>query len=472
MNQAERAPLQRGGSLVRRLAATAALWAAGALLIGALALTALFRQTVLSDLDDRLGGVAELLLFSAEIGDDGSLAVLGEPTDPLYTQVFSGRYWQIRPVSNANPAEALRSRSLWDEQLALPPALLARARARPGEPVSGGATGPDDEPLRLLLRTVQLPGVAEPFVIAAAEDRRPADRRVQRFAMAAAGLFGLFAVTLAAGIVLQVRLGLGPVLRMVDSVADVRDGAAERLSGRYPQELYPLANELNALMDHSNEVVERARTHVGNLAHALKTPITVLSNEAREDDAALAEVVRRQTALMTEQVEHHLQRARAAARARAIGARTPVAPVVGDLARTLQRIYAARDISITADIDEKLVFRGERQDLTDMVGNLLDNACKWARASVRVSAAAGEAGRLIVTLDDDGPGLAEAERRHVLERGVRLDEKTPGSGLGLAIVNDLARAYGGGLSLDASPGGGLRAALDLPAARTILDTGR
>ena len=457
---------------MRRLAATAVVWALAVLLVGALALTALFRQTVLSDLDDRLNGVAELLLFSVDVGDGGELRLSGEPTDPAYAQVFSGRYWQVWSTESPPSAPALRSRSLWDDQLAAPDGLLGEALARPGEAVVGGVLGPDEEPLRLLLRAVRLPGVESPLIIATAEDRRPADERVRNFAIAAAGLFGVFAAALAAGVVLQVRVGLAPILRMGGAVSDVRDGALERLSGRYPQELHPLASELNALMDHSNEVVERSRTHVGNLAHALKTPLTVLANEARRDDTALGEAVRRQTAAMTEQVEHHLQRARAAARARAIGARTPVAPVLADLARTLERIHSRSHVEIATEPDQERVFRGELQDLTDMVGNLLDNACKWAVSTVRVSTGSSAPGRLFIQIDDDGPGLDEGERRRVLGRGVRLDERTPGSGLGLAIVDDLARAYGGTLRLGEAASGGLSARLDLPAARLVKETTR
>ncbi|PWE17158.1 ATP-binding protein [Marinicauda salina] len=439
-------------------------------MLGAFALTLLFRETVLSDLDDRLAGVAESLIASVEVSEDGALATPRQPLDPRYGQVFSGRYWQITPLGDASPGDGeLRSRSLWDDRLVPSAELVDAALAEPGRAATGAATGPDGEPLRIVVRAVSLPGLETPALFIAAEDRRPADRRVARFALTAAGLFAAFAAALVIGVFVQVRVGLAPVLRMGREVAQVRDGAAERISGAYPAELIPLGGELNALLDHSREVVGRARTHVGNLAHALKTPITVLSNEARGEEGPLADLVRRQTAVMSDQVEHHLRRARAAANATAIGARTPVGPVIDDLGRTLRRIHDRRGIAIDWSSPGELAFRGERQDLEDLVGNLVDNACKWAAVQVRVEARPIEGSRFEIRVEDDGPGLSEAEREQALARGVRLDEQTPGAGLGLAIVDDLARAYGGALNLERSELGGLLARLELPRARATTE---
>lgn len=462
-------PLERRGSLVRRLGLLALAWALFLLIIGAVALTALFRQTVMTDLDVRLSNIAEFLVVSAEVDPDGTVEVAREPTDPRYAQVFSGSYWQI---VNSETAEALaRSRSLWDELIEVDDARADAALAAAGEAVEGAAVGPDGEPLRFQLRAVGLPGLEAPVLIMAAEDRRPADRRIFNFALAAGGVLGAFAILLALGIALQVRVGLAPVLRMGRDVARVRDGQVERLSGSYPGELLPLANELNELLDHSRQVVERARTHVSNLAHALKTPITVLSNEARNADGPLAEVARRQTAAMSGQVEHHLRRARAAANARAIGARTPVAPVLDDLGRTLRRIYARRRANVNWRCEEGLAFRGERQDLEELTGNLIDNACKWATSRIEIAARRLEGGRLEITVEDDGPGLDAPARKQVLGRGVRLDERAPGDGFGLSIVSDLSKAYGGALELGESRLGGLRARLVLPSSGDGAATG-
>jgi signal transduction histidine kinase len=248
---------------------------------------------------------------------------------------------------------------------------------------------------------------------------------------------------------------------------DVRTGKRAKLSENYPTEITPLTTELNALLDHNRDVVERARTHVGNLAHALKTPISVLLNEARAENGKLAELVLRQTEGMARNVEHYLQRAHAAARAEAIGARTPVKPALEDIARTLERLYGSgKDIEVNVAAPKDAFFRGEKQDLDEMVGNLMDNSCKYGRSKVeaRLTAPSAKGEALVVEVDDDGPGLSAEQQEIVLKRGARLDETAPGAGLGLSIVSDLARAYGGRLSFDKSELGGLRARLSLPSA--------
>ncbi|MEP3071206.1 sensor histidine kinase [Maricaulis sp.] len=456
---------ERRSSLAFRLFAGAAAWALVLLLLGAIALTTLYQRSILRTLDDRLTGVAGALVAAVEIDETGEVLLARRPSDPAYGRVFSGRYWQIvDDDGSADGGEVLAvSRSLWDEVLVPGNTLLDRLRAEPGAVVTIDTKGPSGEPLRLTGQAVQLSDRPGLVVFMAAEDRRPADRDVRTFAITSGLMFLGFATAIAAGVFFQVRIGLAPVLRMRDRVAEVREGQAERVDGTFPAELQPLADELNAMLDHSRELVERSRTHVGNLAHALKTPIAVLTNEARTSQGALADLVERQTGIMAEQVEHHLRRARAAAHAKAVGARTDVAPTVDDLVRTLGKINAARALTITADVPDELRFRGERQDLEEMVGNLMDNACKWARGTVRVSAERTDERNLAILIEDDGPGLDEGEAQAALQRGVRLDEQAPGSGLGLAIVSDLAHAYGGELTLSRSGLGGLSVRIDLPA---------
>jgi signal transduction histidine kinase len=283
------------------------------------------------------------------------------------------------------------------------------------------------------------------------------------------GTFTALGIVLLLTTIFQVRYGLAPLKRISEAIADIRSGRAERLEGEFPVEIAPLARETNALIDANREIVERARTHVGNLAHAIKTPLSIILNEASAHRAdPMAGKVLEQAGVMRDQVAHHLERARIAARVTVIGTVTEVAPAIEALRRTMEKIHRDRGIVVEVKADARAKFRGERQDLEEMVGNLVDNACKWAASQVFIEvlveqpAEPGAGQKLRIVVDDDGQGLSEAERATVARRGQRLDESKPGSGLGLSIVVDLAALYGGNLSLGGAPTGGLRAELVLP----------
>jgi len=295
------------------------------------------------------------------------------------------------------------------------------------------------------------------------------DLEIAAFQQALLTTFALVGVGLLAAIFLQVRFGLRPLKRMSDTLAAIRAGRAVKLPPDLPDEITPLARELDALVDANREVVERARTHVGNLAHALKTPLSVVANEAgAAPGSLLAEQVTRQVAIMRTQIDHHLQRARIAAAVSVVGTLTEVRPLIEGLVRAMEKIHAVKRLKIETVLDPALFFRGERQDLEEMAGNLIDNACKWAveRVVVTVKAVTDEAAvRALIIIDDDGPGLSPEKRAEVGQRGKRLDETKPGTGLGLAIVRDVAEIYGGTVALDESEDlGGLLVRLSLPLA--------
>ena len=277
-------------------------------------------------------------------------------------------------------------------------------------------------------------------------------------------LLGALAIgSMIVGVIIFRRV-LGVFTAMRSRLGDVRTGRSARLQGRYPPELQPLVDDLNALLAHNETVVARAIAKAGDLAHGLKTPLAVLSNEAQRlsyHHDELAATIAEQVTLMQRQVEYQLAQARAAASGASLSGRTLVVASADGLARTLRRLHADRGVAISIDVPDTLAFRGQREDLEEMLGNLLDNACKWAKSCVVVRADADESS-LTVTVDDDGPGIAKGMRDRVLRRGVRADEASPGSGLGLAIVRDLAELYGGGIALEDSPDGGLRARLSLP----------
>ena len=280
----------------------------------------------------------------------------------------------------------------------------------------------------------------------------------------ALGILGM-GLTLAA--LMQVFVGLAPLRNMQNALGRVRHGDARNMEGTFPNEIMPLVNEFNTVLAQNAEVVERARTQAGNLAHALKTPLSVLANaanapEKRDDD--LARLVASQVDTVRKQVDYHLSRAQAAASVQVPGMRTAVEPVIRGLVRVMQRVYADRNLEFAVvSADVTLVFRGEEQDLQEMLGNLIDNASKWANSRIEIQARA-EQERLTISVDDDGKGIVPDKRDTVLQRGVRVDQQVSGSGLGLAIVDDLARMYGGQLTLADSPLGGLRASLSLPGA--------
>jgi signal transduction histidine kinase len=441
-------------------------WSLAALVIVAILLAFLFQQAAIRRVDQGLHELIDNLVRYTTV-DPQTKQVFAPPlTDERALAAYSGRYWEIaEPAPDGTVRLLVPSYSLFDAVLKTPPDLMARFKAAPGKSVAYDTRGPLNEPLRARAQQNWLPGRSTPVIFLAAEDRTAVDRDVRGFVVATAVAFLLLSALLIVAIIIQVRVGLRPLFDLRREVASVRRGKAERLAYDYPVELVPLAEELNALVAHNQDVVERQRMHVGNLAHALKTPISVMLTEAEQRPGPLAEVVVRQARSMREQVDHHLRRARAAARAQGQGERTSVAEILDELARTLERIFRDKGIEIDWDAADDLYFLGERQDLLEIAGNAMENACKWGRARVRVRAVAMGEERLQLTVEDDGPGLPEEAREAVLQRGARLDESAPGSGLGLSILLELARAYGGALKLDAASLGGLRVEVELPRAQ-------
>lgn len=452
-------------SLVLRLVRGAVMWALPLLLMTALTLTWLYRNTTYRSFDDPLVSAVTALIATADVKDN-ALTLTREPLDPRYQRALSGRYWLVGFLQDDGVIEPISaSRSLLEATLVLPPQAVRELQTQQGEEIRARADGPDtNETLRLVARQVVLPNMNTPVVVVAAADSRAASRSILSFALTAVGLMLLISMGLVTAVVTQVRSGLKPLFDLRDRVADVREGRSGQVDGVYPTEIQPLATELNSLITHNKDVVERARTHVGNLAHALKTPLAVLQNEAQSSKKTPSEIVARQTETMKKQVDHHLRRARAAARGQAIGVSTDVTDTLGGLARTLARIYGSKNIDFDIDLMEGLTFRGEKQDLEEMAGNLMDNGCKWTKTSLEVRSFVNpeDETSFVVVVSDDGPGMAEDQYVEALKRGARLDEATPGSGFGLAIVDDLAKAYKGAVALGKSDMGGLKVTLTLP----------
>lgn len=455
----------RRSSLAGRLIAAAAIWTLLGFLVGGFVLSDVFRSSVQSDFDARLKFDLDGMIAAAEPNAQGEVSLRGRFADPRFERAYSGWYWQITPTDAKDTADAQISRSLFDHMI-----KVTDSQSGTGGLVWGHGEGPESQTVRFVSQKIEFPITASPqpndsraytFLVAGAVSEVQAE--VDRFNGTLIWSFALLGAGLIGGIFVQVLIGLQPLRKVSEALAKIREGKARRLEGAFPAEIEPLAVELNSLIEHSAEVVARARTHVSNLAHFLKTPLTVLSNEASAQPGPFADAVQKQVESMRRQVDHYLARARAAGAVDALGNRTPVKPVLDDLARVLSRIHQDRGLKIDIECPPQLMFRGERQDLEEMAGNLMDNACKWTKTRVLVSALRLSGTSFELKVGDDGPGLDPYERTLVGERGERLDEDVPGTGLGLAIVRDIAKLYGGSLTLDASPLGGLETRLTLPA---------
>jgi len=458
----------RFNSLAFRLFATAAAWTLLVLPLAGIIIYGLYRDDVQASFDGQLRKLVNAITVDS-MGPGSAPEAPANLYEPLFEVTHSGWYWQITPLDESGVPKLVSP--------SLATASLPSPAAENVAPDPSGARwmdvmGPRGEPLRVVevIDTLGHEPDKPRYSIVVAGPLDWLEHLVSNFrnrlatALALAGL-GLVAVTL-----FQVRFGLLPLRQIGRGLAAIRSGESQTLQEDLPAEIEPLQFELNELMHSNQEIVDRARRHVGNLAHALKTPLAVITNEAREEKGGFGAKVAEQAQIMSDNVSHYLDRARMAARVNVIGRVTPVAPVIEPLVRALQRIHHEKDVEISVECPQDARFRGERQDLEEMLGNLLDNACNWARRNVvltvEVPSDTGhvQRRRLTITVSDDGPGVTEGERATIAKRGMRLDETKPGSGLGLSIVTDLAQSYGGSSELGRGPKGGLSVCLQLPAA--------
>jgi len=448
-------------SLAGRLVLVAAVWSVIALAVAGFFLVGLYRSAGERAFDAQLEVYVRSLLADMVVESDTADAPvtfraprsLGEPR---FSLPLSGWYWTVRRAESNEIVFA--SLSLVGDPLPLP--------ALEGAPsLSGFGEDPSGQEVRFYQSEIEIG--SDKLVVAVAIATADFRAEVAEFARQVAFTLIVFGLGLIGAVFLQVRVGLRPLVRLRGSLSAVRKGEADQIDENLPTEIAPVAVELNALITSNREIVERARTHVGNLAHGLKTPLSVIANEARTHEGAFADKVSEQAGIMSTQIQHHLERARMAAQRRVIGVSCEVEPILSRLVRAMEKIYRDRELLLDLEAPQTLRFRGESQDLEEMTGNLIDNACKWANSRVSAKCAplleGGGREMLEILIEDDGPGLSEEERREAVKRGRRLDETVPGTGLGLSIVADLAALYGGRLELDRSHLGGLKVRLVLPA---------
>ena len=451
-------------SLALRIIALSTIWAIITLIIITLIISTVYRQASERGFNSLLSAHLFNLISSVGVSDNGALTGSVDLGDLRFSEPDSGWYWAVEPVSGGLTGQ-LRSLSMTE---ALPSPTAAEA--------------PFDFEFQ---RSYRMDGIAgEELQVFESEFVLDAQNRVARFRVMGnrteleneIGAFqgrlftylSIFGVGMVAINAIAIMLGLRPLGRVREALSKVREGTAKRLDGKFPAEIEPLANETNALIENNKRIVERARTQVGNLAHSLKTPLAVLLNEARIIGGDKGRLIETQASAMQQQLEHYLQRARIAAQRDSVVYRTPLSPSLKRMVRVMEKLNP--NTKVTLDLPaEEILFAGEREDFEEIVGNLLENAMKWGRSAVLVSARAIEradpgSGMFELAIEDDGPGIPADKARDALQRGKRLDETKPGTGLGLAIVSDLVNEYGGKLGLERSTLGGLKATVQLSTA--------
>lgn len=442
-------------SLTGRLLLSAILWSAAALAVGGMLLSFAFRTYVLSDIDRKLEMMIDTMVGISEISPDGVLRFNQPLLDQRFAAPYSGWYWQI----SEQGADPFRSRSLWDFELK--PDVAIRAFSLKLSEVEG----PDGQSLRSAERDIILPEADRIFRYQVATDTAEVQEAIDRFNWLLMGALALIMLTVSLALVIQVAYGLRPLRNIRRSLSEVRSGQRARIEGTWPEDLRPLAQEINALIDQNEKLVDRARTHVGNLAHALKTPLSVIMNEVESDTSKKGQAIGVAAKNIREHIDHHLKRARIAGGGSGPG--LPIRERVEKLGRAIERLNREKDLKVTVACESDLKFDGEREDFDELLGNIVDNAGKWARGQVTITASRVQENLrrafMDIRVEDDGPGVPEGERETLFERGKRLDEHVPGTGLGLAIVRDIVELYGGSAHLDEASLGGLAVMLRLPA---------
>jgi len=441
----------RVGSLTRRMIVVAALWITALLLMGGFALDRILSASIIQNFDDQLEYVLNAMIASSEIGPDGEVRFNRQPADQRFIEPYSGVYFQI----SGEGADTFPSRSLWDRR------LRVEDQHRDVEVHVYNSDEFEGEPLRVSERDVILPGSRVRWRFQVAQSREMIDAQIRQLRSTLFWSFLALGIGLLILAALQTFYGLWPLRRVRQDVAAIRSGAKTRITEAFPNEVQPLTEEINQLLAHNEDQAEEARRHAGNLAHALKTPLTVITNAATAEAPDLADTVCREATVMRRQVDHHLARARAIGRRASAHARAHVWESVEAVQRAVDRLYE----NVTVDIagDKRAQVRVERQDLDEMVGNLVENAAKYGGGRVFVTVEPKDS-VVDIIVEDDGRGIPQQEREAIFQRGARLDTDKPGTGLGLAIVRDVAEIYGGRVSLEESEDlGGLLARLSLPA---------
>ena len=440
-------------SLSFRIIASSGIWIILALVIAAVLLVQSYQEHIARHFDEHVGMHLEELVEAAGFSADGAFSLSAYPSDPRFHSLHSGWYWEVFQAGKS----LLRSTSLGDHSLSA--ALI--------EPTQQVATyemvGPVQDKLRVHVLELDLANDPVPVLIMTSAPMTGITDDVSDYSSHVLRNFMVLGIGLLIAVVLQVRFALKPLKAISTGISDVREGKSRKLPSVYPDDVQPLVNELNILLDHNTVLLKRARNRLGNLAHSVKNPLTVINNEANKLGDDQKNLILAQTEVISKHMNHYLSRARTFGSEKVLGFRSDAKNVVEDLVFAMRLIYKERNFKFGCSMEKVCLFRGESQDLEEMLGNLIDNACKWGHGEIFISCK-NHGDRLLLVIEDDGPGIDDHHLERALNRGYKLDESQPGHGLGLGIVKEMTDLYGGSVQLGRSGLGGLKVELDLPAA--------
>ncbi|WP_417792889.1 ATP-binding protein [Terasakiella pusilla] len=435
-------------SLQLRLILSSLIWMIASLVLTGVLIVSLFQGHIEKRFDGQLNDHLEELVAASEISPNGQLDLTWSPSDPRFNRPHSGWYWEI--LENGSVIHQSNS-------------LLMATVFPMGQQTDRffQTNGPSGEEIRLYSRQIAFPRSADRFVFIVAGPVSDMEDDIHTFSGNIILVLSVLSCVLLSMIVLQIKYGLLPLKRLTQSLSQIRSGDLEKMPTDFPLEVQPLATELNTLLDYNFTLLERARTQVGNLAHSLKSPIAVLMNEAKDVPGEKGILIRQHLNNAADSITRYLNKARIAGSSRLLGTKTDLGDVAADIKFSLDKLFDQSRLEISLSGMEGLIVRADPQDMEELFGNLMENACKWAKNQIVISGSS-QAGQVLIQIEDDGPGVPLEHMNDLVQRGLRLDETKPGTGLGLHIASEIAALYGGQLDFFTSPLGGLGIKLTLP----------
>ena len=441
-------------SLAVRLFFSATVWIILTLLSAGLLLSDLNKKNNLEAFDDRLNLLLETLIGGSKVDSTEGITVVTSIGDPRFFQPYSGWYWQI----NKGAKTLSRSRSMWDQVFTLDKRLIGGRSQFVDSIGKNRKQVIEKKNLYIVEREISFPGITQPITFILSGDTHEYRENIKNFDNTLSAILIFLGVGLMIAVFLQVNFGLLPLNKIKDALFKIRNGDKKKLEAKYPLEVQPLATEINDLLEHNEKIVERARTHVGNLAHVLKTPLAVITNEIDKENKLLSN----QIVLMKKHIDRYLKKAHLESVGKNIKSKIAFLEFLNKMVLIFQKIYPDKEIELQKGFKEFFIF-GSLEDMEELIGNLVENACKWGRKKIKIKFENHGKNEVKILIDDDGPGLEQEQKNKVFTRGFRVDEQTPGSGLGLNIVKDILEIYKGEIRLEKSPSlGGLRVNIVLP----------